>query len=461
MKKILPILILPFSLLAQTHIYRSVQPDVSSAIGTGSGTLTISGTTATFSEAQPDSIGMGDAIQYDSDANGLVDAICFIHERTSSTVYTVANAAGGTPTAVSGDSDWDIFRAYTRIQRFEEGSENTGIDSGLRNFDSGNRNAVANTEIWHVACYPGVDSAWYHTGWNTNPTYYLEVFTPYLSTHAGRDMRHSGVIPDSSAYMISGGFARNIITDGVVTSQGLKLDGLQVYNYSGSGAYTITIQTAGTGAQFWISNCLIYKAGGVGTTNAIFLNQDADRVSYIWNNIIRRGQNGGGINADANAGTVYVYNNTVIISGVLSKGIDRNSATGCTVHAKNNIVQLLSGTSAACYEGTFASGDYNLSSDGTEPGTNGVQATLTFNNAAGEDYHLAAADASVAVGTDLSEDANLAFTTDIDNETRSTWNMGADEFSSVAEVTPRRKRKPIWWSIHNEKDILDFILAVR
>lgn len=202
MRKFILILLLPLSLAAQTPIYRSVQPGVTTAIGTGPGTLTISGSTATFSVSQPDSIGVGDAIQYDSDGNSSIDAIAFIHGRTSSTVYTVASAAGGTPTAVTGDEDWSIFRAYTSAQNMDDGTENTGIDDAIENFDGGNRNTITATEIWHIAMYPGTDGSWQHAGWTTSPTYYVEAFTPYLPSHVGRSMRHEGVFWDSDCYRI-------------------------------------------------------------------------------------------------------------------------------------------------------------------------------------------------------------------------------------------------------------------
>ncbi|MBU1557849.1 hypothetical protein KKC45_02710, partial [Patescibacteria group bacterium] len=51
-----------------------------------------------------------------------------------------------------------------------------------------------------------------------------------------------------------------------------------------------------------------------------------------------------------------------------------------------------------------------------------------------EDYHISSSDISALdAGTDLSADANLAFATDIDGDTRSTWDIGADEY--VASVS--------------------------
>ena len=108
-----------------TKIYRSVGPGNTTALATGEDNdMTISGSTATFDEPLPDRVGVGDAIQYDDDSDGDIDAndsIVFIHGRTSSTEYTVKTATGAEPTAVSDDNDWSIFRAYTSLANWESG----------------------------------------------------------------------------------------------------------------------------------------------------------------------------------------------------------------------------------------------------------------------------------------------------------------------------------------------------
>ena len=88
-----------------TSLYRSVG-NSATALASGSGNaLTILGSTATFGSVLSDSIGVGDAIQYDSDGNDTIDAIAFIHGRTDSQTYTVKDKDGATPTAVTGDNE--------------------------------------------------------------------------------------------------------------------------------------------------------------------------------------------------------------------------------------------------------------------------------------------------------------------------------------------------------------------
>ncbi|MHA1938714.1 MAG: DUF2341 domain-containing protein, partial [Candidatus Thorarchaeota archaeon] len=60
--------------------------DDSDWVGPANG-LTVSGSTATFEIDLDNQIGVGDVIQYDSDGNGSIDALAFIHGRTDSQTY--------------------------------------------------------------------------------------------------------------------------------------------------------------------------------------------------------------------------------------------------------------------------------------------------------------------------------------------------------------------------------------
>ena len=78
-------------------LYRSVGTTATN-LTAGSPTLEITGTTATFSGPLPDNVGVGDVLTYNTGA----DQLAFIHGRTSSTVFTVKDKDGGTPTAAGG-----------------------------------------------------------------------------------------------------------------------------------------------------------------------------------------------------------------------------------------------------------------------------------------------------------------------------------------------------------------------
>lgn len=98
-------------------------------------------------------------------------------------------------------------------------------------------------------------------------------------------------------------------------------------------------------------------------------------------------------------------------------------------------------TDSWAFTSLHPSSDYNIT-DNNDPlwENNDIMSTqLTFVNSASRNYHLTLADAAVAIGTDLSGDANLPFSTDIDGDTRSVWNMGADEFQGSSQNYYRRR----------------------
>lgn len=458
MKKVLIALLFPCALFAQTNIYRSLQPGVTAAIGTSTGTLTISSTTATFSIAQPDSVGIGDAIQYDSDGNSSIDAIAFIHGRTSSTVYTVAAANGGTPTGVSGDEDYDIFRAYTSIASVEGGTENAGIDAAVRAFDGASRNLDSNGEIFNLAVYAGTegnDTTIDWDSWDTSATEYINIFAPFLESQVGISQRHRY----STRYKLF--FDLAVSTD--LTGH-VRIDGIVFLNYT---TETVTFESSTTGGDWRLSNCKIVGQGsnlqqvGLRLTGISGQGNGVSSVR-VWNCMFYGlrstdgGADGTAVLMSGNQGNqpnVYFYNNTIADCDI---GYTDLFNAGLSL-IKNTIIQATNPFNSS--SGISGSSNYNLSSDSDAPGANSIQSTtLTFVDAGNDNYHLTAADAAIAIGTNLSADAGLSFSTDIDNDTRSTWNMGADEYIPVGG---RKRKKPIWWSEYHEKDFIDWLLALR
>lgn len=436
MRNFILILLLPFSLFAQTAIYRSVQPGVTAAIGTGTGTLTISGSTATFSVSQPDSVGVGDAIQYDSDGNGSIDAIAFIHGRTSGTEYTVKNAAGAEPTAVTGDEDWDIYRAYTSIASVEGGTENAGIDAAVRAFDGSARNLDSNAEIFNLAVYAGTEGNGTNIdwdSWDTSATEYINIFAPFLESHVGISQMHKYNLKYSLKFDLASAtdLTGHVRIDGIVTR----------FEPPGS---VILFESSAPGGDFRISNCKFFGSDHVSANAAINYAGltgagNGTNSVYIWNNFISgfRETDGGGAGRGivstgnlGNAANTYTYNNTIVDCDVAL--IDFFNANLHRV--KNNIAQCDIGLVPS--NNNHPDSNYNLSSDTAAPGANSIlSTTLTF---AADGYHLTSSDAAIAIGTNLSADAGLAFSTDIDSDTRVAWNMGADEFQSSQNYYRRR-----------------------
>ena len=379
-----------------TKIYRSVGPSNTTALATGQGNdLTISGSTATFDESLPNRIGVGDAIQYDDDGDGDIDSndsIVFIHGRTSSIEYTVKTSTGGTPTAVTNDNDWSIFRAYTALALAETGTENTGIDADLVDFDTftAGRDLIANGEQWNIACYGDSPDSTYSRidDWTTSDENYLKIYTPVYKSEVGESQRHQGKW-DGSKYniSISGDDGIEVRQSGVVRIEGLQLS-IHATGWQNLG---IIAQTQTTSTDVYIANNIIKGSheGAQDYHSAIEMN-NANVRSHIWNNIIY-GFNSGG---DDNNGIwlryneSYVFNNTVYDCDT---GFSR-SAPGI-VYAKNNIAQ---DCTDGFYDVPSTNADFNISDlAGDAPGSHSKNSTnVSFRNESNDDLGLAMSDTS-------------------------------------------------------------------
>jgi hypothetical protein len=145
---------------------------------------------------------------------------------------------------------------------------------------------------------------------------------------------------------------------------------------------------------------------------------------YIYNNFIYgwdfKSDNKTLDTTNFTAGKLYLYNNTI-------QGYEGIEDGYSDVLAKNNII-----SATTCVDGSIdASSDYNSQTCASATGSNSRSSqTFTFVDSGTGDYHLDASDAGAKnFGTDLSGDANLPISDDIDGDTRSgSWDIGADEF---------------------------------
>lgn len=430
-----------------TPIYRSVAPSKTDYLDRGvdeAGTdLSISGTTLTLENAAPDNVGVGDAIQYDSDGNDTLDAIAFISGRTSGTSYTVQSRDGGAPVPVTNDQNWAIYRAYTSLSNAEGGTENSGLDNITEEFDrdvgaGGGKDIYASNQQWNIAAYANGTTADTVavdiSGWTTEPTNYIKVYTPVLASEVGTSQRHQG--------RWDNGRWRMEVTNRGVTSyeENIRIDGLQIYVSSPSNSSDEGIDNLASGAiDYRVSNNIVRSAGTLTADTYIYgIRVCALRgTAKIWNNIVYgfKGSSmtlpgGMGMCGGYNNSTVtsYIYNNTVFNN---SNGFYQQSGGSPVNIIKNN----LSYNNTDNYSGTFHASSTNNLSGPTQtdaPGSNPQNAKVVkFVDEAGKDFHLDPTDiAARNLGADLSADTYLAVTTDIDGKTRpnqGAFDIGADE----------------------------------
>jgi len=253
-------------------------------------------------------------------------------------------------------------------------------------------------------------------GWTTSATNYIKIYTT-------GDARHAGVWDDTK-YRLS--ISSNSGTL-VINSSNVKIEGLQIEISTGAYDNRIGIFLGNNATYAEISKNII-KNGNTSTTGRRGISVIGIGPFYVWDNIIYESLSIA-VYVDTASGKFYFYNNTVINSNMCIR-----SEGGTDIVAKNNITQSCTDG----YVGIFdSSSDYNISDIVADaPGANSLNSTtvsFVSTTSGSEDLHLSPSDTSAKdAGTDLIADANLAFTTDIDGDTRSgSWDIGADEYVAV------------------------------
>ncbi|MFQ5922440.1 MAG: beta strand repeat-containing protein, partial [Anaerolineales bacterium] len=408
-----------------TALYRSVGTTATD-LNTSSRTVEISGTTATFSGQMPNNVGVGDVLVYNNGSNQLA----FITSRSSSTVFTVADKAGATPASATAGTAVGVFRAYTSLFNWEASTENPNITEPVENDVNPSTDLVAAGTIMMVAAYgDGADTTSVTiNSWNTGPVNYIKIYTPTSASEVGVTQRHSGVW-DTSKYYIETAGRQLDVQEGYVRIEGLQIHQTSVTQPGDSGI--IVAAGAQTGEYYFSHNLIRGVTSGTWHTGIEFYTVGANSTAYIWNNIIYDFGNstfGYAMNPTDPDLTSYIYNNTMYANG---NGILEDTGTGVAI-AKNNLAFGITGTE---YSGMDAGSDNNMGEDPAFPqDLNYVQTVQTETQITVDpfgtprDLHLTAGSDAIGTGADLSADANLPFSDDIDGDARSgSWDIGADE----------------------------------
>tara|TARA_B110001454_G_scaffold219201_1_gene251863 strand:+ start:3156 stop:4886 length:1731 start_codon:yes stop_codon:yes gene_type:complete len=427
-------------------VFRSIGPSNISALASGGITsISIQNSIASFQENLPSNIGVGDVVQYDSDNDGLYDAIGFISVRLDSNRFYLQTSNGGSAIGTTAPSlTWKVYRAYTSLSDAQSGTENTGILSGascnlscasLANFDTRTTGTdlVAGNLIYNFAGYAdatdntNVDLA----NWVTNNSHYIKIFAPNNLFEAGQSQRHQG-------FWASGGYELSNTTSSYyptlnVNSEDVRVEGIKISQGIDSGVEVVRVAASTAAGTFYFDSCIVTRTVSTfigGAINAIYVNSggNINFRNFISNSIFY------GVNNASNPGTTLVlnsttvfYNNTILTAneGVIFYG---------PAIAKNNIVQGATANAYSYYD-SFV-GDYNLANTVftyfSSSSTNDVvSASVHFMNASSDDYRLRLTDVSAkGRGVDLSADANFAFISDIQGITRSSpWDIGASGVS--------------------------------
>lgn len=253
------------------------------------------------------------------------------------------------------------------------------------------------------------------SGWTTDATHYVRIYTPTAERHDGTASTGFSITDNGIASPIS-----------VSTCGHVRLEGL-VIKSTGNISAIVDPGASSSVRDVRVSNCVVVSVSGTSEGYGLDFNAShANTVLRLWNNIIydfNSGAGGGyGIGFLSSTAVAYVYNNTVYNC---RRGIVTNSTNQLL---KNNICDSNQGD-FAFVAGPNASSTNNLSSDSSVSTYGTGSANPSYADEASDDFHLASGDtAARGNGADLSADANLAFSDDIDGDSRSAWDIGADEF---------------------------------
>lgn len=269
-----------------------------------------------------------------------------------------------------------------------------------------------------IECYDLADS----TAVNTTGQTWVTDATRYVLVTAATD--HAGKYSTSS-YRLTGISAAALFTSASGTGlDHLHLQGLQFYydsTFSNCRAISYLVTAAG-----WlkVEKCIVVMGNtdAADTETGIYASSSTPDF-YIWNTIIYGATNTSssyGVDFAGSTVDAWLYNVTIddCYTGL-------KTAAG-RVRCKNT---RITGCTAVTTNSVHTDSDYNLT-DGAAPtnwGANSIDSTDTptidytdDDNATltSRDYHLGATDSGIGAGTNLSSDPSLAFTDDIDGESR-------------------------------------------
>lgn len=269
------------------------------------------------------------------------------------------------------------------------------------------------------------------TGYTTDSTHYINIYTTATARHNGRSAAASG----GTNYRLV-----VAVTALTVTVSDLIVDGLEISSRGSAYADCRGIFANGdaiTGGCIIKNNVVhdCYDTGYYAIGVGIYMH----RGGLVYNNIVYNcGAQGLSSGGDYGA-NISFYNNTIYNYNLRNgsyPGLIVVGANNSTTNVKNNLV-IAGANGGACFSIGSGTSSNNGGSDTSGDTDNLTTSEFVSVTGGSENLHLATGATSIDAGTSLSG----VFTVDIDGTTRSgTWDIGADEYASAATGQPLSKR---------------------
>jgi hypothetical protein len=400
-------------------IYYSVGTESNPLYGPGQYASASNGV-LTLDDPADDNIGVGDEITHGSNKY-------YIRGRTSSTVFNIQTATGGTNITFGPPSEEiTIKRAFSSLSAAESGSANSDHLNTL--------NLVTGGYQLNWACYAdGKDTTGVSINdWTTGANNFIRVYTPTSTSEVGISQRHNGTWKDGvlNGYMLESGTDYGI----TVRDNHVRIEGLVVRPVAGKSSIYIWDNVGySVDSDIRISHCLLVGRGAANQTNGLEVKDNASPQHAnltVFNTIAYSHGSGNGFHMNY-CGTANFYNCTSYNSSVAGSVGFYGVAT-CPTMLKNCISMGNGYSDYYCASGCNFDADsgYNMDSDNSAPGDYCKKGRTAANQfvsitAGSENLHLKDGSDAILAGTSLSG----TFTDDIDGETRyEPWDMGADAY---------------------------------
>jgi len=420
---------------AAIPVYYSVGQNTSDH-KTGSPTVTIANGIATFSVPQTArNLGVGDLITY-----GTVGT-AYISAKITQTKWNVITATGTAVIATTTAPVNSIAHAFASLYAAVDGGSQGAADSSHLT----TTNLTTTGYVLNIPCYydTGPDTTAVNiVGWNTSAANYIRIYAPFnTSTEVNQSQRHNGKWNDTKYALSASG--------SIVLGQSvdfIRYDGLQIKKTASTadGQAVIGITSVNPSNETQISNCILKQAGNNSYQENGISVSDTDLIIKIWNNVIynfsNKAASGNCPIGENSVSSAYIYNNT-LIGGYRNLGL-----VGTNNVIKNNILYG-AGAAAPIFGTPNAASDYNSTDKASAAGGahDRLSQTVKFVSVAKGDFHLQSTDTGArGYGANLSADASLPFSTDVDGQLRPgagplqpTWDIGADQTEKATKIVAR------------------------